>query len=166
MARRRPLTDEQWAALLAPPTTEQDIVRHYTLTSYDFVTIIGKSTTHNRLNYTLLLRAHRHSGRALEPREMPQASMAIYVARQLSVDPMNSVRMGVLRRNQRGPPSAEMMPSHAEVMEPSLHVGGGVCNPLDKHSECAGTVPSAENQTAMSSSRPQYRTLIVKVRKK
>jgi Domain of unknown function (DUF4158) len=87
MARRRLLTDEQWTALLALPNTERDIVRHCTLTPDDFAAIAGKRAAHNRLGYALLLCALRHPGRALEPGEVPPASMVAYVARQLDIDP-------------------------------------------------------------------------------
>ena len=63
MARRRLLTDEQWAGLLALPNEERDIVRHYTLGPDELAVLAAKRTPHNRLGYALLLCAMRHPGR-------------------------------------------------------------------------------------------------------
>lgn len=44
MARRRLLTEEQWARLLAVPTDERELIRHYTLGRDDLDTIGTKRT--------------------------------------------------------------------------------------------------------------------------
>lgn len=87
MARRRLLTDEQWAGLLALPRDERDVVRHCTLTPDDLALVAAKRSPPNRLSYTLLLCALRHPGRALEPGEAPTTPMVAYLARQRGVAP-------------------------------------------------------------------------------
>ena len=87
MARRKLLGDEQWAALVALPAGERDVVRHCTLTPDDLALVATKRSPPNRLGYALLLCALRHPGRALEPGERPPAPMVVFVARQLGIDP-------------------------------------------------------------------------------
>lgn len=87
MARRRLLTDEQWARLLAPPTDESTIVRYYTLSGDDFDLILRKRTDYSRLGYSLLLCYLRYPGRALDPGESPPAAILSFVARQLGIGP-------------------------------------------------------------------------------
>ena len=86
MARRRLLTDEQWAGLLALPNEERDIVRHYTLDPDELAVLAAKRAPHNRLGYALLLCAMRHPGRILDPGEMLPPPMLAYVARQVGAE--------------------------------------------------------------------------------
>jgi hypothetical protein len=61
MARRRLLTGEHWAGLLALPTDERDVVRHCTLAPDDLAVLAAKRADHNRVteppNRTLEARA-------------------------------------------------------------------------------------------------------------
>src|ERR1700710_2370094 len=86
MARRKLLGDEQWAALIALPAGERDVVRHCTLTPDDHTLVAAKRSAPNRLGYALLLCALRYPGRALERGEKPPTPMATFVARQLGID--------------------------------------------------------------------------------
>jgi hypothetical protein len=49
MARRRLLTGEHWAGLLALPTDERDVVRHCTLAPDDLAVLAAKRADHNRV---------------------------------------------------------------------------------------------------------------------
>lgn len=80
MARRRLLTDEHWAGLLALPWDERDVVRHCTLASEDLARLATNRADHNRLGYALLRCAMRHPGRVLDVGKMPSASIVTYVA--------------------------------------------------------------------------------------
>jgi TnpA family transposase len=86
MARRQLLKDEQWASLLAPPSEERKIVRHYTLSRDDLDMIAAKRSDHSRFGFAVLLCYLRHPGRALEADEMPPAELLAFVANQLEVD--------------------------------------------------------------------------------
>jgi TnpA family transposase len=85
MARRRLLTDEHWARLLAPPSHEREIVQHCTLTREDLDLIGGKRTAHSRLGFAVLLCYLRQPGRALEALETPPRALLSYLANQLDV---------------------------------------------------------------------------------
>lgn len=111
MARRRLLTDEQWAGLLALPRDERDIVRHCTLTPDDLAVLATKRATHNRLGHALLLCAMRHPGRILEPAEVPPAPMVAYVARQVGADP-SALEIYAGRVQTRREQIAELMCRH------------------------------------------------------
>jgi hypothetical protein len=86
MARRQLFKDEQWASLLAPPSEERKIVRHYTLSRDDLDLIAAKRSDHSRFGFAVLLCYLRHPGRALEADEMPPAELLVFVANQLEVD--------------------------------------------------------------------------------
>lgn len=61
MPRRRILTRTQLDALLALPTAEADLIRHYTLTPDDLAVIDRRRRPHNRLGFALQLCAFRQS---------------------------------------------------------------------------------------------------------
>ena len=82
MARRRLLSPEQWAGLLAAPTDERDILRYYTLSRDDLNLIAGKRTPHRRLGFALVLCYLRHPGRVLEHHEDPPPALLEFVAEQ------------------------------------------------------------------------------------
>jgi len=108
MARRRLLSDASWAGARALPSDEREVVRHCTLTPDDLALVAVKRSPHNRLAYALLLLALRHPGRALEPGEVPPATMVAYVARQVGVDPAALVAHH-LRPQTRREQLAELM---------------------------------------------------------
>lgn len=70
MPRRRVLTDSQLEALFALPTSEADLIRHYTLGPDDLAVINRRRRPHNRLGFTLQLCALRYPGRLIRPGEL------------------------------------------------------------------------------------------------
>ena len=111
MARRRLLTDEHWAGLLALPSDERDVVRHCTLAPEDLAALATKRADHNRLGHALLLCAMRHPGRVLDIGEVPPASMVAYVARQIGTHPA-ALRSYPARVQTRREQIAELMRHH------------------------------------------------------
>jgi TnpA family transposase len=83
MARRRLLSLEQWASLLAVPTDEREVIRHYTLGRDQLDLIAVKRTPHRRLGFAMMLCYVRHPGRVLEQDEDPPAAMLGFVAGQV-----------------------------------------------------------------------------------
>jgi TnpA family transposase len=59
MPRRRALTEAQLQTLFALPTTEADLIRHWTLSSDDLAAIGRRRRDHNRLGFALQLCALR-----------------------------------------------------------------------------------------------------------
>jgi TnpA family transposase len=62
MPRRRVLTPTQFDALLALPTREADLIRHYTLSPDDLAVIARRRRPYNRLGFALQLCALRYPG--------------------------------------------------------------------------------------------------------
>ena len=87
MPRRRALTDVQIEALLALPTTELDLIRHYTLSPADLALIARRRRPHNRLGFAVQLCALRFPGRLLRPGEAVPREVLSFVADQLDLDP-------------------------------------------------------------------------------
>jgi TnpA family transposase len=86
MPRRRVLTDAQREALLALPTRETDLIRHWTLGTADLAVVERRRGHHNRLGFALQLCAFRFPGRLLRPGEaIPEAALR-FVAEQIHVD--------------------------------------------------------------------------------
>jgi hypothetical protein len=86
MPRRRVLTDGQLNALLALPTTEPELLRHYTLSRADLDVIVRRRREHNRLGFALQLCALRYPGRLLRPGETVPFEVLRFVADQLGVE--------------------------------------------------------------------------------
>ena len=87
MPRRRALTEAQLQTLFALPTTDADLIRHWTLDSSDLATVGRRRRDHNRLGFALQLCALRYPGRLLRPGEaIPEAALR-FVADQLGADP-------------------------------------------------------------------------------
>lgn len=63
MARRRLLTEEQWARFLAVADDERAMVRHYTLGRDDLDIIALRRMPHTRLGCAVLLCYLHHPGR-------------------------------------------------------------------------------------------------------
>lgn len=87
MPRRRAITDAQLQALLALPTTEPDLIRHYTLGPADLAVIARRRRPHNRLGFAIQLCALRFPGRLLSPGEVVPRQVLVFIAEQLDVDP-------------------------------------------------------------------------------
>ena len=71
MPRRRALTGVQIEALLALPTTEPDLIRHYTLSPADLAVIARRRRPHNRLGFAVQLCYLRFPGVILGVDEPP-----------------------------------------------------------------------------------------------
>jgi TnpA family transposase len=85
MPRRRALTELQLEGLLALPSAEGDLIRHWTLGLADLIIVERRRGEHNQLGYALQLCAFRHPGRLLRPAEaIPEASLR-FVADQLRI---------------------------------------------------------------------------------
>ena len=87
MPRRRALTQVQLEALLALPTDEVDLVRHYTLSAADLTVIARRRRAHNRLGFAVQLCALRHPGRLLHPGEVVPEQILTFLADQLDLAP-------------------------------------------------------------------------------
>lgn len=87
MPRRRAVTDAQIEALLALPTAEPELIRHYTLAPADLALIARRRRPHNRLGFAVQLCALRFPGRLLRPGELVPREVLSFVAGQLDLDP-------------------------------------------------------------------------------
>lgn len=85
MPRRRVLTEVELERLLALPTAEPDVVRHYTLSDADLAIVRRRRGRGNRLGFALQLCALRHPGRLLRPGELLPPQPVAYVAAQLGI---------------------------------------------------------------------------------
>ena len=87
MPRRRALTKAQLESLLALPTTEADLVRHWTLDRADLAAVDRRRGGHDQLGFALQLCALRYPGRLLRPGELIPAEALRFVAAQLGAEP-------------------------------------------------------------------------------
>jgi TnpA family transposase len=87
MPRRRALTGAQLAGLLALPTAEADLIRHWTLDQTDLAAIERRHGDHNRLGFALQLCALRYPGRLLRPDEAIPVPALRFVADQVGAAP-------------------------------------------------------------------------------
>src|SRR5271163_2983526 len=87
MARRQLLSNEAWAARLAPAVDDREVIRHYTLSEDDFDVVMRKRLDTSRLGYALALCLMRHPGRSLEQGEALPVQIVGYVARQSGIAP-------------------------------------------------------------------------------
>ena len=86
MPRRNLLTTAERSALLAFPSTEDEMIRHYTLSAADLVVIRQHRGGQNRLGFAVQLCALRYPGSALSPDAQAPEALLAFVARQLRVD--------------------------------------------------------------------------------
>src|SRR5215469_5096994 len=87
MPRRRVLTDEQLAELLALPVTEALLIQHWTLSPADLAIVERRRGDPNQLGFALQLCAFRYPGRLLWSDEAIPAPALRLVADQLGVAP-------------------------------------------------------------------------------
>jgi TnpA family transposase len=87
MSRRRVLTDAQLEALLALPTREADLIRHWTLDPAELAVVQRRRRDRNRLGFALQLCALRYPGRLLRAGERIPRPALQHVADQIDVDP-------------------------------------------------------------------------------
>ena len=86
MPARVPMTERQREALLPLPDTEDEIVRHHSLSVADLAAIAEARTPETRLSYALQLCCLRYPGRNLRRGEVLPAVMLDHVAEQIGVD--------------------------------------------------------------------------------
>jgi hypothetical protein len=86
MPARVPMTERQREALLPLPDTEDEIVRHHSLSTADRAAIAEARTPETRLSYALQLCCLRYPGRNLRRGEVLPAVMLDHIAEQIGVD--------------------------------------------------------------------------------
>lgn len=86
MPRRVTLTDRQKDALLRLPTSQTDLLKHYTLSDEDFGHIRLRRRAHNRFGFALQLCVLRYPGRVLAPGELIPAEVIEFIGAQLGLD--------------------------------------------------------------------------------
>ncbi len=86
MPARVPMTERQREALLPLPDTEDEIVRHHSLSTADLAAIAEARTPETRLSYALQLCCLRYPGRNLRRGEVLPAVMLDHIAEQIGVD--------------------------------------------------------------------------------
>ena len=109
MPRRRALTGAQLAGLLALPTTEAELARHWALGDADLAAVGQRRRDHNRLGFALQLCVLRYPGRQLRPGEMVPEPTLRFVADQVGAAPeaiatydARPDALGPARRTARG----------------------------------------------------------------
>lgn len=85
MPVRVPMTERQRAALLALPSTEDEVVRYHSLSPDDLVAIAVARTPETRLGYALQLCCLRYPGRHLRQGETLPAIMVDHIAEQIGI---------------------------------------------------------------------------------
>lgn len=87
MPRRGLLTPAERNGLLAFPTTDDELIQHYTFTEPDLSVIRQRRGNHNRLGFAVQLCYLRYPGFALPTDAEPPASLLNIVDRQLRIEP-------------------------------------------------------------------------------
>jgi len=87
LPRQRLLTSAERTSLLALPSTEDDLIRHYTFSEPDKAMICQRRGEHNRLGFAVLLCALRYPGIALPEEANLPPGMVSHIALQLHLDP-------------------------------------------------------------------------------
>lgn len=85
MPRRVTLTDRQKDALLRLPTSQADLLKHYTLSDEDLGHIRQRRRPHNRFGFALQLCVLRYPGRVLAPGELIPAEVIEFIGAQLGL---------------------------------------------------------------------------------
>lgn len=85
MPRRKVLTEEDVAGLLALPKSETDLARHWTLSDFDIALIQRRRGNDNRLGFGMQLCAYRYPGRLLRPGEVISHETIAFVGDQLGI---------------------------------------------------------------------------------
>lgn len=87
MPRRSLLTPVERADLLAFPTTDDELIRHYSFSEPDLAAIRQRRGSHNRLGFAVQLCYLRYPGFALPTDAQPPATLLALVGQQLSIAP-------------------------------------------------------------------------------
>lgn len=86
MTHRTILTNRQRQALLAVPTDEPSMLKHYVLSDADILHINSKRKASNRLGFALQLCAFRYPGRLLQKHELIPQTTLKFIAAQLGIN--------------------------------------------------------------------------------
>lgn len=87
MPRRSLLTPAERNGLLALPSTDDELIRYYTLSEADLLFIRQRRGNHNRLGFAVQLCFLRYPGIALPTDAEPPAPLLAIVGLQLSIEP-------------------------------------------------------------------------------
>ncbi len=87
MPRRSLLTSAERASLLAFPTTDEALIRHYTFSESDLASVRQRRGNHNQLGFAVQLCYLRYPGFALPTQGEPPAPLLAFIGRQLQIDP-------------------------------------------------------------------------------
>lgn len=87
MPRRSLLTPTECLSLLAFPTDQENLIRHYTFGEPEMAVIRQRRGAHNRLGFAVQLCYLRYPGCALPTDTQPPAALLSVVAHQLHLDP-------------------------------------------------------------------------------
>ena len=87
MPRRSLVTPAERASLVAFPTADEELIRHYTLSEPDLSAIRRRRGNHNRLGFAVQLCCLRYPGFALPTDIDPPAELLFFVGRQLRIEP-------------------------------------------------------------------------------
>lgn len=85
MPRRVTLSDRQKDVLFCLPTSQADLLRHYTLSDEDLGYIRQRRRAHNRFGFALQLCVLRYPGRVLVPGELIPAEVVEFIGAQLGL---------------------------------------------------------------------------------
>ncbi len=99
MPRRVTLTDRQKDALLRLPTSQTDLLKHYTLSDEDLGHIRLRRRAHNRFGFALQLCVLRYPGRVLAPGELIPAEVIEFIGAQLGLGADDLVDYAAARKH-------------------------------------------------------------------
>ncbi|MGB3390945.1 MAG: DUF4158 domain-containing protein, partial [Pseudaminobacter sp.] len=86
MSRLKLLNDQDRQKLFSVPTDEENLIRHYSLSSADKLEIGLRRREHNQLGFAVQLCLMRYPGRVLAAGETPPRAMLKHVADQVGAD--------------------------------------------------------------------------------
>lgn len=118
MPRRVTLTDRQKDALLRLPTSQTDLLKHYTLSDEDLGHIRLRRRAHNRFGFALQLCVLRYPGRVLAPGELIPAEVIEFIGAQLGLGADDLVDYAA-REETRHEHLAELRGSTASAPSPT-----------------------------------------------
>lgn len=87
MPRRRLLTATERESLLAFPTTDDELIRHYMFSEPELAVIGQRRGTHNRLGFAVQLCYLRYPGITLPTDARPPLALLALIGQQLGIEP-------------------------------------------------------------------------------
>ncbi len=101
MPRRSILSVAERESLLSLPTSQDDLIRHYSLNESDLSLIRQRRGASNRLGFAILLSYMRYPGMILGVGDEAYAPLLRYVAQQVNVDAEAWKRYGQREQTRR-----------------------------------------------------------------